>query len=487
MPAAHAEELYDALRRFRESDRFVVASIQNEGIRTSLGGYLVAAAADQIWLQEVSEVQPMGLSADVDFYGATLERFRVSAEVEAREEFKTFANIFTETGFTNAHRTELQSMVDGLYGALINRIAEGRGITPEALRAAVEQTPMTGAQARELRLIDELGRPEEAERAAIERAGGDAELVSIFTYQPHRRTTGPVIAVVQGEGEIIPGPEDMSNPFGSSVMTGDGVARALLDAAEDADVRAVVFRVSSPGGSVVASDQILGAVRAVQAAGKPVVVSMGPVAASGGYYVAAEADEIIAQPTTITGSIGVVGARFTFGPALEHYFSIQSDSIDVGSPMIQWFNPQRPFTPQERAAFASFIDRAYADFLELVANGRDLTPEQAREVARGRVWTGAQALEAGLVDRLGGFPLAVERAQALANIDANERVQLRFFPAQRTPFEEFQALVGASGETAEAAARVNAILSDPRVAEALARARAAEGTAQARGAAVEVR
>jgi protease IV len=185
----------------------------------------------------------------------------------------------------------------------------------------------------------------------------------------------------------------------------------LLDASEDEDVAAIVFRVTSPGGSVVASDQILAALRTARERGKKVVVSMGDVAASGGYYVAAEADEIIASPSTITGSIGVVGGKLILGPAFEHYLSSNTETVTVGSPMVEMFTTERAFNQAERAAFAGFIDRAYQDFIGLVAEGRDLSREQVREVARGRVWTGQQALERRLVDRLGGFHVAVARAR----------------------------------------------------------------------------
>ena len=466
MPPAHAEELRAALAAFRASGKFVISHLQNDSVRMSLAGYYAASAADEVWLQETGEVMPMGIAAEVDFFGATLERFRVQAEVEAREEFKTFANIFTEDGFTPAHREETTGLLNSLFDVMVAGIGENRNLTPDAVRAAIAATPFTAARAIELRLVDQLGRPEDAERAALTRAGGDAEIVDMAMYSARSEGRGPVIAVVQGEGEIVSGLPDDS-PFASTVMNSDSVARAILDAAEDEDVRAIVFRVSSPGGSVVASDQILHAIRTAQEAGKRVVVSMGPVAASGGYYVSASADEIVANRTTITGSIGVVGAKITFGPALDHYFSVRTETVEVGSELSDWFSPARPFSQAERAAFAGMIDRMYTSFVGLVAEGRDLTPEQAREVAKGRVWTGEQALERRLVDHIGGFMVAVDRAKALAGIEADQQVQLRFFPEQLTPVQELQRFLGASGQTAEAGARLNAALSDPRIARAL--------------------
>jgi protease-4 len=483
MPAAQAQELAEALQAFEDSGKFVVAHFQNDGVRMSIAGLLAASPATELWLQEAGEVMPMGLSAEVDFFGATLERFRISAEVEAREDYKTFANIFTEEGFTTAHREETTSLLAGLYDGMIAGIAQYRGLTAEQVRAAIEATPMTGNRAVELGLMTNLGRPEDAERAALARAGGNAEIVDFEDYVPHERSGGPVIAVVQGEGQIISGIPD-EGPFADVAMNSDSVARALIEAAEDEDVSAIVFRVSSPGGSVVASDQILHA----REQGKRIVVSMGDVAASGGYYVSAEADEIVANPLTITGSIGVVGARLAVGGALDYYLSVRTDTVSIGSPLQNWFTTSRPFTEAEREAFGGMIDRMYGDFMGLVAAGRGLTAEETRAVAQGRVWTGQQALERRLVDHLGGFRTAVARARALANIGENERVELRFYPAQLTPWEEIQELLGGGVTTAQALVRLTRVLSDPEVAAALARVEAQQQTPmQARAEDVEIR
>ncbi len=488
MPGAQAQELADAIEAFEQTGRFVIAHMQYDGIRSSMAGYLAASPATELWVQEVGEVMPMGLTAEVDFYGATMDRFQIGVEVEAREEYKTFANIFTEEGFTEAHEEETRSLLEGLYGTMADGIALYRGVTAEQVRAAVEATPMSAARAIELGLFSHTGRPEDAERAALERGGDGAELLDFEDYYPRQRGgSRPVIAVVQGEGEIISGlPDD--GLFGDIAMNSDRVAQALLDAAADEDVVAIVFRVNSPGGSVVASDQILHALRFAREAGKRVVVSMADVAASGGYYVAVEADEIVANSATITGSIGVVGARIALGAAMEEYLSIQTDTVGVGSPLHNWFTSSRPFTEPEAAAFSGMIDRMYGEFMGLVAAGRGLTAEQTREAARGRVWTGAQAAERQLVDHLGGFRVAVARAKALAEIAEDQDVELRFFPTPRTPIEELQEFLGVSGPSVQALVRLSAVFSDPRAARALARLAAEdESPAQARAAGIDVR
>ncbi|MES1200714.1 MAG: signal peptide peptidase SppA, partial [Pseudomonadota bacterium] len=464
---AHAEELRAALARFKSAGKFVIAHVQNDGVRTSMAGYLAIAGADQVWLQESSEFMPMGLSAEVTFFGDTLRRYHMQAQFETREEYKTAAAEFTDNSFTPAHREELTGLMNGLYGSMIADIAADRHLTAQQVQSAVESTPFVAQRAVDLHLVDKLGRPEEAEHEAETRGGNGAQIVDFADYRPPSHSGGPVIAVVQGEGAIVTGPEEHDLFSSDTNMRSDEIAKALLDASADSDVKAIVFRVSSPGGSVVASDQILNALRTARQRGKKVVVSMGEVAASGGYYVSAEADQIIAEPTTITGSIGVLGGKLIIGGAMENYLSAHTQSLQVGSPLVTMFSSQTEFTPAQRAAFAGFIDRAYAQFIQLVANGRHLTVDQAHAVAHGRVWTGQQALERHLVDRLGGFSDAVAAAKQLAQIDANTNVQLKFYPEVKNPFAAISRALGMSADDAEALARLNAVLGDPRVVRAL--------------------
>jgi protease-4 len=393
------------------------------------------------------------------------------AEFETREEYKTAADSLTQSGFTPANRESTTSLLTGLYERAIVAIAESRkdrGMTAASVRAAIEATPYSGEEALAKKLVDKLGRPEDAMQAAIERGGGvgTADIVAFKKYTA-KPGSGPVIALVGGEGAIVSG-VDEPNPFGDdSVMNGDAIAEALLEAADDKDVKAIVFRVSSPGGSVVASDQIWHAVETAQARGKKVVVSMGAYAASGGYYVSAGADEIVAWPTTITGSIGVVGGKLVLGDAMRHYLSTRTETIQVGSPVANYFSSDRGFNQAERAAFSGFIDRAYVDFIKLVAEGRGMTQEQARALAKGRVWTGQQAHDLKLVNTFGGLDVAVERAKALAEIKADTQVTLRRYPKEKSPFEAFQDLFGVSAQSARTAAVLGGVLGDERVSRVL--------------------
>jgi len=486
MAAAQAEELRAALAAFRASGKFVVAHLQNDNVRMGMPGYMAIADSDEVWLQDASEFMPMGLMAETTFYAGTLQRYHMQAQFETREDYKTAAHTLTQRTFTPQHRESMLSLMNGLYDTMVANIATDRELTPTAVRSAIEATPFTATRARELGLVDQLGRPEEAERAALARAEG-AEIVDFADYRAPVNTRGRVIAVVQGEGAIVSGVPEDGFFADESVMNSDRIAQALLDASEDDDVAAIVFRVNSPGGSVVASDQILAALRTAQERGKRIVISMGDVAASGGYYVSAYADEIVANSATITGSIGVVGGKLIIGPALDHYLSTNTETLLVGSPMMEMFTSERPFNQAERAAFAGFIDRAYTGFLGLVAEGREMTPEQVRAIAGGRVWTGQQALERGLIDHIGGFNVAVQRARALADIGENDRVQLRFYPAAENPFKALEGLFGASSASIEALVRINAALSDPRMQRVLAALREEDASVRAESEAPTIR
>jgi len=471
MSAAHAEEIRKALQTFRASGKPVTAHLQVEGLTTSMAGYMAVAGADELWMQGASELSAMGLASETTFLGGLFEKFHMLPQFEQRSEYKGAANVYTQKGFTPAHREETQELLGGMFEAMLAPIAEDRSFSLDEARMLIQQTPYTAEQAVERKLIDKLGHPEEALRAALERAEG-AEEMPIGNYDPSPATGGEVIALVTAEGEITTGPAEPSFFGGGGGIRSDQLSEALIDAAEDEDVRAIVLRVSSPGGSAIASDQIYAAVSYAKSKGKPVVVSMGPVAASGGYYISANADHIVASPTTITGSIGVLAGKVVLGEAAERYLGLNTDAVTVGSDLVNMGTADRPFTNAERKAFAEWIDRGYLDFKSKVAAGRKLTLDQVEEAAKGRVWTGAQAQKLGLVDSLGGLDVAVAKAKELAKLDADEKVRLRRFPGELTPVEQLQQLFGVSAQAAQAATVLAAFASDAQV-ERLVRAAAA--------------
>jgi protease-4 len=354
-----------------------------------------------------------------------------------------------------------------VFDSEMAQAAADRKREPGALKATLEQGPYSAEDAAKKGLIDHVGQEHEAETALIHAAGGDAKLIDIMAYRSSSRgpasaaAVGSSIAVIGAEGEIVTG-TSRSNGFGGSQgVYSDDVAKAFYDAVADKSVKAIVFRVSSPGGSDTASEQILSALEAAKAAGKPVVVSMGSYAASGGYWISCQASEIVAEPTTLTGSIGVFGGKFVIGPALAR-FGIDTHGLSVGGDYASAFGSEKAFTPSQRAQFSSWMDRIYAGFVSRVAAGRRLSPDRVRDIAKGRVWTGAQAKDLGLVDKIGGFYLAVQEAKRLANIPSSEHVRLAPFPSAVSPFQALHSVFGVSATSMRSLAAAAWLLADPR-------------------------
>jgi protease-4 len=276
-----------------------------------------------------------------------------------------------------------------------------------------------------------------------------------------------VIAYIGAEGDIVTGTGASQGFGGSSNIYSDDVAKAFYDAIHDDQVKAIVFRVSSPGGSDTASEQILAAVQAAKAAHKPVVVSMGTYAASGGYWISSQASEIVAEPTTLTGSIGVFGGKLVVGPALAR-FGIDQRDLSVGGEFAGAFGSAAEFTPTQRAAISSWMDRIYNNFVARVAEGRRLPVDKVQTIARGRVWTGEQALKLGLVDKIGDFGLATSEAQRLAGIPVSEHVVVKAVSPKRSPLDVLSHAVGMGSTSLKTLSIALEALSDPLTQAALA-------------------
>ncbi len=474
-PAA-ADEIRQAVRRFRRSGKLVIAHSQGfQPVGTSISSYMLGASASELWMQNTASFQVAGFSTDSIFLGRAFERYGVDAEFEQRYEYKNAVNEYTESDFTPAHREAMTAWMGSIYASALANAAQDRRLTPQALRETIEAGPYSSAQALQRRLIDKIGQVEEAEAEAKRRAGRGAGIIEFRDYassQGERSGSGRnAIAIVGGEGAIMTGTGGGADPFGggSSIMS-DDLAEAIYDAIEDKAVKAIVFRVSSPGGSPEASEQILAAVRAARAAGKPVVVSMGDYAASGGYWISSEADWIVAQPSTLTGSIGVFGGKFVLADALGR-FGVDMRNLSVGGDYAGAFSPSEPFTAEQRAAFAASIDRTYEEFIARVSTGRRLPPARVREIARGRVWTGAQARELGLVDQLGGMEEAVAKARQLARIPDDESVRFKRYPTPESPFEALSEMFGVSGEAARVLVGIGGVMNDPAAEAAVRRIR----------------
>ena len=472
-PAA-ADEIRQAIRRFRRSGKVVIAHSQGfQPVGTTVSSYMIGASASELWMQNTAGFQLAGFSAETVFLGRAFERYGVNAQFEQRYEYKNAVNEYTQSDFTAAHREAMTAWMTSIYDSALAHAAQDRRQTPQQLKATIEAGPYSAQQALQNRLIDKIGQVEEAETEIKRRAGRNAEIVDFHDYAGmvgERAGSGrDAIAIVGGEGAIVTGRGSGGSPFGGgSSITSDDTAKAIYEAIEDKDVKAIVFRVSSPGGSPEASEQILAAVRAAKAAGKPVVVSMGDYAASGGYWISSEASWIVAQPSTLTGSIGVFGGKFVLADALGR-FGVDMRHLTVGGEYADAFSPSQEFTPAQRAAFAAQIDRTYEEFITRVSTGRRLPPARVREIARGRVWTGAQAQGIGLVDQLGGLEEAIAKAKSLAGIAADTDVRFKRYPEPGSPFEALSRAFGVSGEAARVLIGIGGILTDPQAEAAVRR------------------
>jgi protease IV len=475
MAPAHAEEIRQALIDFKASGKFVIAHAQGFESPT-LSTFVAVSAADELWQQGGTNFSATGLVAETMFLGGVFQKFGITPEFEQFYEYKNAVDTYTKTDYTAAHRESTTAMIGSIYNAFVGAAAYDRKIPVESVKAALDRAPLTAAQALAVKLVDKIGQPEEAMDAALERAGGikKAKLVDFGSYAPAPKS-GPVIALIGGEGAIVTGPSG-TDPFANeSDMNSDAFAKAIRDATDDDSVKAIVFRVSSPGGSPTASDQIWAAIERAKAAKKPVVVSMGAYAASGGYYVSTGADAIVAMPSTITGSIGVFGGKFVINEALNRYAGANISEISVGGPNASLYSPASRFTNEQRVAFNASMQRVYDDFTGKVAVGRRLPITRVQEIAKGRVWTGNQAKDLGLVDQIGGLRTAIGKAKTLAKIEARDSVTIKSFPEVSDPLTALGQSLGASAEgartTARAAAVIGAVLGDERVASLLAQSR----------------
>jgi protease-4 len=467
-----ADELRLAIRHFRKSGKPVFAHSQGlypSGAVTST--YMVGASTGQLWMQPGASFEVAGLATEDMFFKRLFDKYGVKADYEQRYQYKNAVNPYLYDDYTPAHKEATLSWMGSIYDSDINAIAADRGRDPAQLKQAMEAGPHTAAEAQTLGLVDRVGQVKEAEDALTRQAGRDAKLTDFAEYASSIRGVdgvpgAPKIAVVYAEGPIQTGDGSGQSVLGSDQnIFSDQTADQIYDAIEDRDVKAIVFRVSSPGGVDTASEQILAAVRAAKAAGKPVVVSMGEYGASGGYWISSQASAIVAEPTTLTGSIGVYGGKLALGQTFAH-FGVDLHQLTVGGPFAGAYSTGEEFTPEQRAQFSHSIDQVYDGFVQRVSSGRKLPVDRVRDIAKGRVWTGAQARGLGLVDQIGGFYDAVDKAKALAGLKGP--VGLKNMTGPRTPFQAFvRALSGTSASLKSLTAAVQ-ILSDPRAQEAAA-------------------
>ncbi len=409
--------------------------------------YYLASAFGEVWMQPSGTVGLIGFATNALFLRDALDKAGIEAQFVARGEYKSAANLFTQDRYTDAHREADTRLLESLRGQVWQAISESRGIGQDTLDGLADRAPLLRDVAVESKLIDRVGFRDEAYTRIAELVADEGDSPTdaddddapprLFVSRYARATgsggpsipgRGPksTIAVVTLAGPIVSGRGGSRVPFGSSNAGGDTIAAALREAARDESVSAIVLRVDSPGGSVTASETIWREVEKARGRGKPVVASMGAVAASGGYYVSMSADAIVANPGTITGSIGVVTGKLV-ARDLKDRLGVGSDSVRTNANADAWSINAR-FTPEQQAQVEAEADLFYTDFVERVAQGRNLSVDAVEAVARGRVWTGADALDHGLVDELGGLRAAVRKAKVLAGLDEDDKVRLVSYP-----------------------------------------------------------
>ncbi|HYB47400.1 MAG TPA: signal peptide peptidase SppA, partial [Streptosporangiaceae bacterium] len=431
---ARMQEIREAVAGFRASGKPSVAWAETFGEFTHGNlPYYLATAFDRIYLQPSGALGLTGIAVEQLFLHDALAKVGIGFQSAKRYEYKTAADSLTERGFTGPAREAAERLAVSVAEQLSAAIAERRGKTIEDARALLDRGPFLAADALAEGLVDALGYRDEVYAAVRKEAGPDAILQYVGRYQRShllgqraRRLPNPrerYVAVIYASGPIRQG-RSSRGPVGGGAIGSDTVAAALRSATSDERVRAVLLRVNSPGGSAVASDVIWREVVRTRAAGKPVVVSMSDVAASGGYYISMAADVIVAQPGTITGSIGVITGKPVFEEALGRA-GISTDSVAEGA-RATMFAPTHPFTEDEWERINAWLDAIYRDFTEKAAAGRRMPVERMHELARGRVWTGADAAANGLVDEIGGLQAAAEIARRRAGLPADAPV--RVFP-----------------------------------------------------------
>lgn len=434
---ARVQELRQAIAHFRGKGKFTVGFAESLGSGGNhVADYYLAAALEQIWLQPSGGFGVTGIAVETPFLKGGLDKLGVKVEGGKRYEYKSAPDSFTETGYTRPARENLQQLIDSLFGQFVADVARDRKMDAAQMRRLIDNAPLESEQARRDGLVDKIGYRADALEDVYQRANGKRDLVTLAEYagdEARPKARGEVIALVRASGAIMSGGGER-NPLEDDAMAdAEDVVEALENASHAKDVRAIVLRIDSPGGTYPAADAIADAVGRARAAGKPVIVSMGDVAASGGYLAAVRGDVIVAQPTTITASIGV----FSVWPMAQDLLTslgINVERLSVGrnAGMHSTFQPP---TPAQRAAVNRELDIVYAAFTAQVGEFRNLDANRLDAAARGRVFSGVDAKRAGLVDELGGLQLALNIAKAKAGIDEGRKVEIRRYPDDGDRFQ----------------------------------------------------
>lgn len=426
------QELRQAIAHFRGKGKFALGFAESLGSGgTHFSDYYLASALEQIWLQPSGGFAVAGLAIETPFLRDGLDRLGIRVEGGKRYEYKSAPDTFTDTAYPPPARENLQQLLDSLFGQFVSDVARERHLEPAKVRQLIDSVPFDSEKAREEKLVDRIGYRADALDEVTTRAGKNRTLVTLSDYanDPGRpKPRGDTLALVRITGAIMSGSPSRGPLDDDNVATAEDVVDALDQAAQAKDVRAIVLRIDSPGGTYPAADAIADAVGRARSAGKPVIVSMGDVAASGGYLAALRADVIVAQPTTITASIGVFSV-WPVATGLLASLGVNVERLSVGT-NAGMYSVLQPPTAAQRAAVSRQLDEIYADFTRQVGEARKLEGSRLDAAARGRVFSGIDAKKADLIDELGGLQLALNIAKAKGGIDEARQVELRAYPPE---------------------------------------------------------
>ena len=440
---AKAEEIRGAIQDFRTSGKPVYAYLEY-GMNKD---YYIATACDKVFVPPPGELFINGLAADVMFFRGSLDKLGIYPDIYQIGKYKSAGDTFTQKQMSDAHREFINSLLDDLYGRYIDGIAKARNKSSDDIKALIDNSPYNAAQAKEAGLIDGALYHDEVEKELKKRLGyKDSDELHIAKGSDYRQISqeslglnkGEKIAIVYAAGDITSGKSQFGGN-GEETIGSDSLAKTLEEARNDQSIKAIVLRVDSPGGSGLASDIIWRAIESAKEK-KPVVVSMSDVAASGGYYIACGANKIVAEPSTITGSIGVVGGKPVV-KGLYDWLGITNEYVMRGK-NAGMFRETEKFNDSERKKFEEFLNSTYEDFITKVGKGRNRDKKDIDAIGQGRVWTGQQGKDRGLVDEYGGLDKAIEIAKQLAKIPADKGVQRVPLPKPPGFFEQLMSSGG---------------------------------------------
>ncbi|PYR03836.1 MAG: signal peptide peptidase SppA [Acidobacteria bacterium] len=451
------QEIRDAVIEFKKSGKPVYAYLEYGGDRE----YYLATAADKIYLMPASPLNLTGVATYELFLRGTLDKIGAYPDLHHIGDYKTAVNTFTEKGYTPAHKEMDQSLNRDLYEQIVRGIADGRKKNEADVQQLFDDGPFLPEDALRAGLIDDVAYEDQVDeklRAGEQRRQIDSDDYTRISLSSVGLNRGPRIAVIYAAGAITGGRSGF-DPLNGAVVGSDTLIEYIRQARRDSSVRAIVLRIDSPGGSATASDAIWRELTIAknERADRPLVASMSDLAASGGYYIAMPAQVIVAQPSTLTGSIGIFGGKIVTGGVYDKLGArIESTSIGRNAEIN---SPARPFNPEELKKLQEQLQAFYDQFVEKAADSRHSTPEQIDALAQGRVWTGRQAKQNHLVDELGGLDRAIAIAKQRAKIPSENDVELVIYPPRKSFYELVSDQFSGSSESATVGAWLNANLS----------------------------